>query len=151
MSDAFVFSASIIIEFTMRMTGASPAASSEASNSSALPVSTAETSTSVSCPRMTFSSASAGFAASSFALTRASASATSLSSATTLQMLPPATRATSSRDGRSNGSAKATVRRPATFTSGRAFAFDQNSTPRPHRSASSGMKPGGSASGGIEK
>ena len=151
MSDAFVFRASIIIEFTIRMTGASPAASTEASISSARSLSTDDTSTSDSCPRMTFSRARAGLAASSLALTRARASATSPSAATTLQRLPPATRPTSSREGRSNGSAKATVRRESVLQSGRALAFVQNSTPRPQRSDSSGTKEPGTAIGAMEK
>ena len=70
MSDAFVLRASIMIVLTMRITGASPAASSVASRASALLSSPAVISMSFSSPFMMFSIARAGFAASAWLLSR---------------------------------------------------------------------------------
>ena len=150
MSDAFVFSASIMMVFTMRMTGASPAASTVASMESA-GADSDEISTSASWPFMMFSIASAGLAASSFAFSRPIASAISPSGATVAHTEPPHTRTTSSREGKSNGSANATVVRPATRQSGSAFADAQKSAVWPASSDESGAKPGGTVIGGIEK
>ena len=127
MSEALVLRASIIMVFTMRMTGASPADSAEASIASSFS-SADENSISVSCPFMMFSIARAGFAASSCIFRRPSASSTSFSGATHDQIRPPAARVTSSCEGRSNGSANAIVSRPHVFIIGNAFAFIQKAS-----------------------
>ena len=143
MSDAFVFRASIMIVLTMRMTGASPAASSVASRASALLSSPADISMSLSSPFMMFSIARAGLEASAWLFRRRSASFSSGAGATSVHILPCVHRDTSSWVGRSNGSENAIAKRPFTFMRGRAFARFQASISIPQRSSCAGVNPCG--------
>ncbi len=151
MSDAFVFSASIIMVLTILMTGASPAASAVASRASALASSPADISMSPSSPFMMFSIARAGLDASSCDFSLCKASVRSGAGATSIHIFPRAQRDTSSCAGRSKGSAKATESRPATFASGSAFARLHASIFIPHRSSAAGEKPGGTAIGCVPR
>ena len=130
MSDAFVFNASIIMEFTMRMTGASSSDVREASRTSVFI--SERTSSSDSSPFMMDSIARAGLVASRAAFRRARASEICFSGATQDQTCPPAARATSSCAGRLKGSARAIVNRPPSLARGTALTLIQKSSDLPH-------------------
>ena len=147
MSDALVFNASTMMVFTMRITGASPAASIEASSASSAPCSLAPISMSPSSPFMMVSIARAGLAESSACFMRCMTSASSEAGMTTDHTRPLLQRATSSCAGRSNGSANATVSRPQTFARGTALTRFHASYFMPHITSADGMNPGGSEIG----